>query len=153
VAFTGLTGSFAEQPYPADTAELREQIPLEESAMAMQVKDQMCENVVRKMTTGEHLDEAEKSHLATCESCMHEIVRMLDEAAEREHGRGMTASATDDELTHLRPELKKALEHGRRVLEREFEIVLPEPIHIPDLPPQGCARSGVVREITKTSRH
>ena len=38
--------------------------------MATQEKDQMCENLVRKITTGESLDDVEKSHLAVCEGCM-----------------------------------------------------------------------------------
>jgi hypothetical protein len=92
--------------------------------MATQEKDQMCENLVRKITTGESLDDAEKSHLAVCEGCLVQVVRVLDESAASEtHGLGM-AGGTNGDLTQARPEAKKALEHGRRVFEREFGISL-----------------------------
>jgi hypothetical protein len=93
--------------------------------MATQQKDQMCENLVRKITTGQSLDDAEKSHLAVCEGCMAQVVRRLDESAATEtHGRGMAAGGNNGDLTRARPEAKKALEQGRRVFEREFGISL-----------------------------
>jgi hypothetical protein len=88
-------------------------------------KDQTCENLVRKITTGEFLNDGEKSHLAACEGCMAQVVRMLDEsAASATQGRGMAAGGTNGDLTGARPEAKKALEQGRRVFEREFGISL-----------------------------
>ena len=93
--------------------------------MTTQEKDQTCNNLVRKITMGESLNDAEKSHLAVCESCLAEVVRVLDESAAREpHGLGMAASEVNGDITQARPEAKKALEHGRRVFEREFGISL-----------------------------
>jgi hypothetical protein len=85
----------------------------------------MCENLVRKIMTGASLEDAEKSHLAVCEACMAEVVRMLDEsAASKPLGHGMVADGTNGDLTQVRPEAKKALEQGRRVFEGEFGISL-----------------------------
>jgi hypothetical protein len=93
--------------------------------MPTQEKDQVCENLVRKMTTGEPLDDVEKSHLAACEGCLAEVVKTLDESATREpHGLGRAASQTNGDFTQVRPEAKQALEKGRRVFEREFGIAL-----------------------------
>ena len=91
--------------------------------MPTQEKDQMCDNLVQKMTTGNSLDEAEKTHLAKCEVCMAQLVRTLDESTDREaHGLGMAAGGTNGDLAHARPEAKKAREHGGKVFEREFGI-------------------------------
>ena len=49
--------------------------------MPTQEKNRACLNLVRKLTTGESLEHAEKSHLAVCETCMAEVVKTLDEAA------------------------------------------------------------------------
>jgi hypothetical protein len=93
--------------------------------MASQINDPMCDNLVRKMTVGDPLDVAEKSHLAGCEECMSKVVRTLDEAALSEsHGLGMATGGTNGDLTHAGPEAKKALAHGRKVFEREFGISL-----------------------------
>ena len=89
--------------------------------MTTQEKSRVCDNLVEKITSGEPLNELEKAHLAICECCMTQIVTTLDESAMREtHGSG----AINGDLTHARPETKKALEHGRRVFEREFGISL-----------------------------
>jgi hypothetical protein len=93
--------------------------------MATQEKDQMCNNLVRKITMGEALNDAEKSHLAACEGCMAEVVKTLDEAATGEpHSLGMAAGGTNGDVSQERPEAKKAIDHGRRVFEREFGISL-----------------------------
>jgi hypothetical protein len=93
--------------------------------MATQEKDQMCDGLVQKMTTGQALDETEKSHLANCEACMARVVRMLDESARsKAHGTGMVLGRTNGDLTTTRPEAKRALEQGLRVFEREFGISL-----------------------------
>jgi len=93
--------------------------------MATQATDQMCEILVRKITTGEPLDDAEKAHLAVCASCMDEVVRTLDESATRgTHSNETAAGSRNGDLGHIRPEAKQALEHGRRVFEREFGISL-----------------------------
>jgi hypothetical protein len=93
--------------------------------MATQQNDQMCKDLVRKLTMGESLEDAEKSHLAVCEACVAEVVKTLDEAAMREpHGPGLAASGTNGDFSQVRPAAKKALEHGRRVFEREFGIAL-----------------------------
>lgn len=95
--------------------------------MAIQEKDQMCEKLVRKLTMGEPLETAEKSHLAECEGCMAEVVRILDRSSATEPNRlGAVPGGANGELNHARPEAKKALEQGRRVFEREFGISLPE---------------------------
>jgi hypothetical protein len=73
----------------------------------------------------EPLDQADKAHLATCEDCMARVVRALDEQALQEKKcRGASAGNTNGDLSHVRPEAKRALETGRRVLEREFGIKL-----------------------------
>jgi len=95
--------------------------------MAIQEKDQMCEKLVQKLTTAKPLDTAERSHLAECESCMAEVVRILDRSPATEpNGVGGIPSNGNGELNRARPEAKKALEQGRRVFEREFGISLPE---------------------------
>jgi hypothetical protein len=95
--------------------------------MATQEKDQLCGKLVRKLTAGEPLDAAEKSHLAACEGCMAEAVRALDEAAANgSKGPGLAAGGTNGDLSRARPEAQKALEQGRRVFEREFGISLPK---------------------------
>lgn len=90
--------------------------------MPTQQNDQMCGNVVQKLTLGEPLDDAEKTHLATCEDCMAQIVKTLDESAASEAN---GHAGVNGDLTHARPEAKKALEQGRKVFEREFGITLP----------------------------
>ena len=93
--------------------------------MTKQEKDQLCEDLVQKMTTGDPLDDAEKSHLAGCEACMLQVVRTLDEAALSEsHSRSMAASGSNSDLPNALPEAMKALEYGHRVFEREFGISL-----------------------------
>ena len=82
--------------------------------MTMREKDLMCDDLVQKLTTGIPLTPAEKSHLAECEDCMVRVVTALDESAAR--------NGTHSELSRERPEAMKALEHGRRVFEREFGI-------------------------------
>ena len=95
--------------------------------MSTQEKDQMCNNLVQRLLIGEPLNDADKSHLAICEDCMAQVVGRLDESATSQaHGLGMTAGGTNGDLTHARPEAKKALEQGRRVFEREFGISLPK---------------------------
>lgn len=95
--------------------------------MATQEKDPMCKDLVRKLTAGEPLKEAEKTHLAGCESCMAEVIKTLDEAAAGEqHGLGVAANETNGDFSRERPEAKKALEQGRQVFEREFGISLPK---------------------------
>jgi hypothetical protein len=89
--------------------------------------DQTCKNVVLKLTTGEHLEDGEKAHLATCERCMAEVVKQFDEAATgQRHGPGVNTGETNGGFSRARPEAKKALEQGRRVFEREFGISLPK---------------------------
>ncbi len=95
--------------------------------MAIQEKDQMCEKLVQKLTTGKPLDTAERSHLAECESCMAEVIRILDRSTATEpNAVGGVPGSDNGELNHARPEAKKALEQGRRIFEREFGISLPE---------------------------
>ena len=101
--------------------------PLEESAMATQEKDRACNDLVRKLTMGESLEDAEKSHLAVCEACMAEVVKALDEAAKGgSQGSGKFPNLANGELSPVRPEAMRALEQGRRVFEREFGISLPK---------------------------
>jgi hypothetical protein len=84
--------------------------------MATQEKDRICATLAQKLIASESLTDAERSHLATCEQCMTQAVAMLDELARNgEH------APTD---RTARPEALKALEHGRRVFEREFGISL-----------------------------
>ena len=86
--------------------------------MTMREKDLMCDDLVQKLTTGISLNPAEKSHLAECEDCMARVVTALAESAARK--------GTHNEGSCDRPEARKALEHGRRVFEREFGIVFPK---------------------------
>ena len=86
--------------------------------MTMREKDLMCDDLVQKLTTGIPLTAAEKSHLAECEDCMVRVVTALDESASR--------NGTKSELNRERPEAMKALEHGRRVFEREFGSTFPK---------------------------
>lgn len=91
--------------------------------MPTQEKDQMCEILVRKMTMGECLNADEKAHLAVCEGCLAEIIRTLDDSGTKiPHGSSMTSNELNGDCTSARPEAKKAHEHGRQVLEREFGI-------------------------------
>ncbi|MBV9121904.1 MAG: hypothetical protein JO112_00925 [Planctomycetes bacterium] len=93
--------------------------------MAPQEQSPMCETLVRKITTGEVLSDAEKSHLATCADCLAQVVSTLGESAtNRRHGLLMTTAAPNGDLVRSRPEAKKALEKGRQVFEREFGISL-----------------------------
>ncbi len=95
--------------------------------MTTQETDQMCGNLVRKMTAGESLDDAEKAHLAVGEDCMARVLKALDESATSDpHGNGVVSAGTNGDLTRARPEAKKALEHGRSVFAREFGIALPK---------------------------
>ncbi len=90
--------------------------------MATQEKDKMCAVLIQKITSGKPLDGADKAHLAACEDCMAQAVRILDEAAFRN---GPTAG-TNGHVSHDRPEAKQALEHAHHVFEREFGIKLSE---------------------------
>ena len=91
--------------------------------MPTKEKDQKCDHLVQKLRTGESLDDAEKAHLASCESCMLHVVKALDMSASKaSHRPGMAAGESIGDLIQSRPEAKRALEHGRRVLEREFGI-------------------------------
>jgi hypothetical protein len=95
--------------------------------MATQEKGSMCENLLQKLTTGKSLDEAEKTHLAVCENCLLQLVKMLDESATSKSPDSSSAGeGRNGDATHARPEAMKALEHGRRVFEREFGISLPK---------------------------
>ncbi len=77
----------------------------------------LCENLVRKLTMGELLDESEKAHISVCEACMAQLVISLDESA-------ISTVRTNGDVTHVRPEAQKALEHGCKVFQREFGISL-----------------------------
>ena len=79
--------------------------------MTTQEKILHCETLVHKVTTGEPLNEAEKTHLANCEHCIAEMVRTLD-------------GTVCTEVNGDRPNAQTALKHGRRVFEREFGIML-----------------------------
>jgi hypothetical protein len=85
----------------------------------------MCESLVQKLTAGEALDDAEKSHLAECEGCVAQIVKSLDKAAvSAAPGADLGAGEANGNRGGARPEAMKALEHGRQVFEREFGISL-----------------------------
>ena len=86
--------------------------------MAMREKDLMCDALIQKLTTGIPLDAAEKSHLAECEDCMIRVVTALGESSARK--------GTNGKPGRERPEAVKALEHGRKVFEREFGITFPK---------------------------
>jgi len=63
----------------------------------------MCNSLVQKMTTGQALDDAEKSHLAKCEACMARVVRMLDKSAMSEaHCPDMVPNGTNGDLSYAR---------------------------------------------------
>jgi PP-loop superfamily ATP-utilizing enzyme len=93
--------------------------------MPTQEKNRACQDLVRKLTMGESLEDAEKSHLAVCETCMAEVVKMLDEAAASQtQGPDMALDGTNGDSSRARPEAKRALDLGCRVFEREFGISL-----------------------------
>ena len=70
----------------------------------------MCDNLLQKLLSGESLDDAEKAHLATCESCMVHAVRALDMTASTEiHRLGMDAGGSNGDFSHSRSEAKRAL--------------------------------------------
>ncbi len=79
--------------------------------------DQFCEKLIRKFCAGQHLNDAEKAHVADCERCIIDIMRHLDAVKERKNG-----EAADNNSERIRAEARHALEHGRRVFEREFGI-------------------------------
>ncbi len=95
--------------------------------MATQEQDHVSERIIHKLASGQRLDEAERAHLAACEVCLNQVLSELDAAA-RTNGRasGTGAAPTADEPSRTRPEAQRALEHGRRVFEREFGIKLSE---------------------------
>jgi hypothetical protein len=85
----------------------------------------MCPGLIEKLTSGQHLNDAEKDHLIECPGCMAEVVRHLQQVRERSAeltGEGRAASNNDQ--VHTRAEATKALEHGRRVFAREFGLSL-----------------------------
>ncbi|MBX7104320.1 MAG: hypothetical protein K1X57_09565 [Gemmataceae bacterium] len=93
--------------------------------MPVQEKDQECGTLVQKMTAGDHLTTAEKSHLAGCEGCMLEVVRALDESAMNDwHGTGHEPAGGNGDLPQARTEARNALEQGLKLFEREFGISL-----------------------------
>ncbi len=95
--------------------------------MEIPEKDQMCGKVMRKLTMSDSLNTAERSHLAECESCMAEVIRILDRSTATEsNGLGGVPGNANGELYHTRREAQKALEQGRRIFQREFGIALPE---------------------------
>jgi hypothetical protein len=89
--------------------------------MATHEKNPLCETLVRKLTSGVHLDDAEKLHLGACEACLAEVVRNLDESAMKNIP---VHSEANGATIHPRPEAITALEKGRQVFEREFGIPL-----------------------------
>jgi len=92
--------------------------------MVTREKDQLCINVVQKLTTYVSLNDEEKSHLAACEDCMVRIVQALDESGVVDaNGREQSAERNGDRSS-ARPTAINALENGRKVFEREFGISL-----------------------------
>ena len=90
-----------------------------------QKADSFTAAIVQKKLSGQRLDDKEKIHLFECETCMTELFRRLDEAAEEAKKASGNNGARDyDELARTRPEAMRALEHGRRVFAREFGITL-----------------------------
>ena len=86
-------------------------------------KDQICAGVVEKMLSGRSLAAEEKAHLIECESCMAEIVRRLDQAAEEPaKSLGKNGDSDREDLARSRPAAKQAVEHGRQVFAREFGL-------------------------------
>jgi hypothetical protein len=97
----------------------------EDEAMSAHQLDQFCVDVIEKKLSGQSLDAAEKEHLIECETCLVEILRRLDKAAEEaKKSSGKNGARDYDELARSRPEAMRALEHGRRVFAREFGITL-----------------------------
>lgn len=93
--------------------------------MPVEEKEQLCRALVQKMTVGDPLNADEKSHLASCECCMSQVITTLDEAAmSKSLALGIAARGTNGDLAQARPEAKKAAAHGHEVFEREFGISL-----------------------------
>ncbi|HBI45997.1 MAG TPA: hypothetical protein DDY78_24545 [Planctomycetales bacterium] len=90
-----------------------------------QKPDSFTAGIVQKKLSGQRLNDDEKIHLFECESCMTELMRRLDQAAEEaKKASGKNGARDYDELARTRPEAMRALEHGRRVFAREFGITL-----------------------------
>jgi hypothetical protein len=93
--------------------------------MVIQGNDPICDSLIQKITRGIRLDDAEKSHRAGCQACMTRLITALDESAmNAPNSVGISAGVTNGNGLPERPQAKAALEHGRRVFEREFGISL-----------------------------
>ena len=89
--------------------------------MATQQKENLCGVLVSQLVSGGGLTPEEKTHLAECEGCMGEVVRQLDESQRNRSAE--SASVGSENLTsHPRDGAQRALEHGRKVFEREFRV-------------------------------
>ncbi len=90
--------------------------------MSAQQDEHLCGAVVAKITSGQPLSPDEKTHLTECEGCMEEVIRQLDQS----HGNKSTksVSGSNNGVSHPRNDAQQALEHGRKVFEREFGVSL-----------------------------
>lgn len=89
--------------------------------MSMQEEHVICGDIVQKLIKGISLDRSEKSHLAACQTCIAEVVERLGDADSTNLSVTKEANGT---VAHPTTEAVQALEHGRRVFEREFGILL-----------------------------
>lgn len=89
----------------------------------MSHKVSLCALLIKKLTSGESLNAAEKTHLSECDDCMREVVCRLDEIPEEGAISGGKANNGKKELVSPpSPQVVEALERGSRVFAREFGV-------------------------------
>jgi len=93
--------------------------------MSAEKNGDLCTQLLKKLTTDEHLSDAEKAHVVDCEGCMAALVKRIDRTILVQSPFPAGSSGVDDsDVDRDRPEAKQALEHGKRVFAREFGISL-----------------------------
>ncbi len=89
--------------------------------MSSKEQEQVCSNLIEKVSSGQPLDAAEKAHMIECEECMTALVHHLDTAAAQDSS---TTGTSPETRAHDRSEAQQALAHGTRVFQREFGLSL-----------------------------
>ena len=85
--------------------------------MSIEERDQVCSDLIEKMSSGQHLSDAEKAHLVGCEGCMAAVVHHLDKLPGAFPSKATTpASMADNGSAQATIEAQQALTRGRRFL-------------------------------------
>jgi hypothetical protein len=79
--------------------------------MTTKGNESRCGVPVAKLLSGKSLSSEERSHLAECAVCLEEVVCQLDQSRGKRDERGREGAEC-------------ALQHGRKVFEREFDVAL-----------------------------